>query len=99
PTLFYPLSLHDALPILGAAHRLGGQVDAVGGFEFVEVPARQDLQHLRQRDATRRGRRRGGDGPAAVVEDDRLALADLVGGQLGRDRKSTRLNSSHVKIS
>src|SRR3989442_9928403 len=39
-------------------------------------------------------RRRGGDGSARFQEADRVLI-----GRAPRDRKSTRLNSSHVRIS
>src|SRR5690606_42145596 len=88
PTGTSLLSLHDALPI---CHRA------------VTVRGRGDLQHARerrfQRSAARRsrGRRRSGRAGAA------LSVVDRRGGgrreRACRDRKSTRLNSSHVKIS
>src|SRR5690606_41578040 len=84
PPLLYPLSLHDALPI----------------SEFLERDVLADLP-------------RPGAGlldlavvpNTDVVEDVRppraveLALEGAVGDLPVRDRKSTRLNSSHVKIS
>src|SRR5690625_6076644 len=70
PPELYPLSLHDALPILGTDHqrRLGlTHEDVGGGVDGLGVTGAQQLAE-----------------PAA---------------QPGQDRKSTRLNSSHVAIS
>ncbi|KAG1177462.1 hypothetical protein G6F35_016386 [Rhizopus arrhizus] len=66
---------------VGAAHRLHHQVGAVGRVHLLDVPAFEDLQHAGQRDATGRRRRRRGDLPAVVVEDDRFALLHPVSGQ------------------
>src|SRR5690606_41965584 len=84
PTALWSLSLHDALPILGA--------DGA-----VAQPFLQDGQCIGQRgDAC--GLVKGG-------RDRAVNLGEEVGerhvGGFGRlpDRKSTRLNSSHVKIS
>src|SRR5690606_41715552 len=83
----YPLSLHDALPILRGARLHGTTVGShwagrAGHCGRASYPcphartsnARRD-QHLSKRQA----------GAAGIV--------------IERDRKSTRLNSSHVKIS
>src|SRR5690606_41328864 len=70
-TEFYPLSLHDALPI----------------YVFIDAPP---LFH------------RGDDGGEIVVgeHEGRRFLRHVRSGDAhGEDRKSTRLNSSHVKIS
>src|SRR5690606_42130122 len=82
----HTLSLHDALPIF-ARRVLGRAVDRPGE---AEVLGRHDETHGRKRRRDRlRGAVRGG-----VVDDD-----DLVIDATRLDRKSTRLNSSHVKIS
>src|SRR5690606_40695283 len=81
------LPLHDALPIwrgaLGAPPGLEGQQHAREGVGDRE--RRGDAEDVR--DARRHGGR--GDGPQ---RGEGVRPAD-------RDRKSTRLNSSHVKIS
>src|SRR5699024_12442226 len=64
----YPLSLHDALPILAPLHRQ----------RFRLAPGHQDL----------------GQGDQRQREEDCPPARGLV-----EDRKSTRLNSSHVSIS
>src|SRR5699024_12847170 len=76
PTVTYPLSLHDALPIFN-----GERVD---GHDFLATAF--------------------ADGAAAAIvsrpvpdASGPLILVDDVGE--GGDRKSTRLNSSHVSIS
>src|SRR5207249_10516607 len=89
----YPLSLHDALPILHDFARHGMDVD---GLE------RERLRR-RRREARERARDRvqpvdfGQDPPGRLgerrVEVPAVLLLAL------RDRKSTRLNSSHVSIS
>src|SRR5690606_41955716 len=81
---FSPLSLHDALPIFAAGGSHGGIVD---GVRPERVPA--------------------GLGVLLAHRDPDVGRQDVgAGGGLGRvarhedlDRKSTRLNSSHVKIS
>src|SRR5690606_40210234 len=81
PTEIYPLSLHDALPISGAATLPVGQLG---------IP----VQYLEA----------GADLVDAVVQGFQLGclVHHIFGaGDQGNqaDRKSTRLNSSHVKIS
>src|SRR5207249_10039962 len=92
PPDIYPLSLHDALPILQNAIKRGaGQLDGVTYDE-----ARYEGY--------------GPGGAAIMVDcltDNRTRTVAEVrhaftknGGNLGsEDRKSTRLNSSHVSIS
>src|SRR5690606_41182320 len=89
-----PLSLHDALPI--SSHRAAGGIEAahqarMAGYEYLAVVGRD------------------GRGRKLVGELQGRPPVDLHG--IGRggyaqnlavhrlDRKSTRLNSSHVKIS
>src|SRR5690606_40954944 len=97
PTMLYPLSLHDALPLSAVAERGREVVDAVGG-EVVAAVAREPAgqrearvvpQHAAEFDLLVR------DGPGRVV-GDLGQRREQAGGQ---DRKSTRLNSSHVKRS
>src|SRR5690606_41093949 len=80
----YTLSLHDALPISGA-HDLpaDGGRDGTAQLEGSEPAERARPQRGRHADPPRVRRQPGG----RVAHDGRL------------DRKSTRLNSSHVKIS
>src|SRR5690606_42075458 len=89
PPHIYSLSLHDALPILEAVHAeldrgIPGLVEA-GRARPAAQPIGALLAHPHPR-------RRLAHDPAVGQFLDELALA------LG-DRKSTRLNSSHVKIS
>src|SRR5690606_41116493 len=90
PTLsFYPVSLHDALPIYTLSLCAGGRQDPEGA------------QCLGREACSRPNRGISACGP----RKSRIALVyrDCVGGAarrpVGVDRKSTRLNSSHVKIS
>src|SRR5699024_12085679 len=88
PTAPYPLSLHDALPILcGEEQHLPGHRPEHRGVRIVQVPlevveGRPDPAPVAQLH----------EGAGMVVGED------LAGGAL-IDRKSTRLNSSHVSIS
>src|SRR5207253_6592958 len=91
----YTLSLHDALPILTLAIALEVGADELAGGAF------EDLHHLALgaeaglirlvRDADEDGVAGGGVLGLALGDED--FRAD------GADRKSTRLNSSHVAIS
>src|SRR5207248_10695055 len=90
PTAFYPLSLHDALPISRGAGtillrqpallELQGALRARGAFLFPELA----LQLL---------------GARTLSAQHRARLRHLLLGLHARDRKSTRLNSSHRTIS
>src|SRR5699024_12804418 len=91
----YPLSLHDALPIshLASAAAVGAEPVAVA-FEEVYLSLQQGLVD-------------GQENPISLTAEnsldevvDYLSLSrHAVGSQLVIDRKSTRLNSSHVSIS
>src|SRR5690606_39562603 len=85
-SVIYPLSLHDALPIFTHVARLGETGGVGDGEGHVELAG----QGLGEEGLAAAGR--------ADEEDVRLLKLD-VPVQLTGDRKSTRLNSSHVKIS
>src|SRR5690606_41502112 len=84
----YTPSLHDALPISdGDDQHPGGEAGRV-------VPHESGLEAAQHRPATSHRRPQPVDGPVHT------AGIDLESGELCEsDRKSTRLNSSHVKIS
>src|SRR5690606_40820936 len=87
PTDIYTLSLHDALPISEDAHGgtpLGGQRAWPPARAMASAMCRQ-VAKRRQAPTTSR---------QAILETA-MDLNDI----LRSDRKSTRLNSSHVKIS
>src|SRR5690606_41587550 len=88
----YSLSLHDALPIL-FAHR--------DGICHVYLHAGADPAMAREIVLNAKMRRTSVCGAAETLLVDRDAAARLLPGVLEAllDRKSTRLNSSHVKIS
>src|SRR5207302_11480212 len=92
------LSLHDALPILIVERERHSEAPAgrIGGF----APAggqRRDLEVTRERLQGRDVRLRR---PAAIgIGADDADANPLGHDALLKDRKSTRLNSSHVKIS
>src|SRR5690606_41228399 len=95
-TPHYTLSLHDALPILRDLDKLGPLLERAFDLGINQVSEPQ-LDSSRRRELER-------EALAKAVEDARLnaqAVARAAGARLGapRDRKSTRLNSSHVKIS
>src|SRR3989442_1062889 len=92
PTEIYPLSLHDVLPISrargGAALRPPAVSPQARGAP--DHPGGLMATLLSTEDKPRRDRRRGGD----------RWRSEERGHQTSRiDRKSTRLNSSHVRIS
>src|SRR5207302_8266297 len=89
PTALYILSLHDALPICGSAH-ISHQV------------AQRHIGLVADRGNHRDGKRGHRPRDALVVEGPEiLARPTAPADDLWtfKDRKSTRLNSSHVKIS
>src|SRR5690606_40731375 len=82
-TELYTLSLHDALPISGAVDGFGQ-----GDSGQQRKPSEAALRQLRPQQHAQLQRAVAGGVPAAVQP-----------APAGGDRKSTRLNSSHVKIS
>src|SRR5690606_39417706 len=82
-----PLSLHDALPI---SHRL--VFDQFGDGEAVMALGEGEIP-----DAQASLAQRIGPGLGRPLEGDDVALGH--GQEILQDRKSTRLNSSHVKTS
>src|SRR5690606_41972829 len=83
----YTLSLHDALPIygdFGNAENLGPEINTAGNEMFPRPVASGALFF-------------SSDGHPGFGKLD-IFVAETKDGQL-EDRKSTRLNSSHVKIS
>src|SRR5690606_41714921 len=83
-----PLSLHDALPIC---------YSALGRLHFVDMAADSILQQALGAMAQRQG------APSSSLQlrqpHGGTTLVRLARIESDRDRKSTRLNSSHVKIS
>src|SRR5690349_23084448 len=88
-TEIYTLSLHDALPIFGDAERAEVRGTRAG---HVRLDSGRQLVDLVEQ--PRRGQRQ--PGRQAVQHDDAAGGVHAVGCE---DRKSTRLNSSHVEIS
>src|SRR5690606_42057783 len=89
-TDIYTLSLHDALPICHDdvvlhGHRHAGQ----GTGSFARGQATVERARRFQRELGKHG----------DVGVESLGGLDALQGCLDQDRKSTRLNSSHVKIS
>src|SRR5690606_39550009 len=91
PVVAFTLSLHDALPIYD------DELDAgVGLLRLSDVRV-----HLRRHELA--GQRSSGNEVAGEVDPEPCAelpsVRDRAPNALEADRKSTRLNSSHVKIS
>src|SRR5207249_9060750 len=81
---FYTLSLHDALPISFRLRRLAGGLEEVRLGDVAQGDdVLAELEDVAQVAAA----------AAAAADDDDVELLRR------RDRKSTRLNSSHVSIS
>src|SRR5205814_10409309 len=87
PTVLYTLSLHDALPISA----VGDVAEVIGGSATVDVSGKY-LREPRVIVKSLAARLRGVDGECGGIQ---IALRT----NAGRDRKSTRLNSSHLGIS
>src|SRR5205807_8432712 len=96
-TALYTLSLHDALPIYADRPDVAGQL-------HLHRPANAELGvravRLRRRGRVRAGRRSiaGADGNRTGATQARLGHGGRIGTN-AEDRKSTRLNSSHLVIS
>src|SRR5690606_39492282 len=87
----HPLSLHDALPILRLDRNFHAKLRAeIGGPRA----ARDDDIRGGKRFA-----RHTHAGHAAALDDEAFGAVAPLGQAVTPDRKSTRLNSSHVKIS
>src|SRR5690606_41455609 len=96
PTELYTLSLHDALPILPQRQRVPVQPPARVHRSVREARVllrAQDIgTHLaHDHSAARRPEVESGDVPDSALRH--------AASRASQDRKSTRLNSSHVKIS
>src|SRR5690606_42001045 len=91
PAHFYTLSLHDALPIshLAPLSRRGFRRDPRHRLSWqAPDPGASDGAPVRFRICSQR---------LAVLGQE--GLTEFIESRTGADRKSTRLNSSHVKIS
>src|SRR5207253_4792973 len=97
PSTISTLSLHDALPI-SPIPRGGGNKDQDGSTDQTHLPKprREDRSRHNQRERVRSQRRRTSLGDRESPQHGPTRLGDCAS---KRDRKSTRLNSSHVAIS
>src|SRR5207249_10482220 len=96
-TVTYTLSLHDALPICGRGR---GTVQNVAGagkvpviIEIITEPQSRGVLRRRVDPVAER------EGDGGVLGHGRRAGKRRGRGAVAEDRKSTRLNSSHVSIS
>src|SRR5690606_40696120 len=94
PPDFSALSLHDALPICATALRMAEEGCAVAVTDVLESQGAVFADELTARGLKARFWRLD-----VSREADVARVMDEVAAHFGRDRKSTRLNSSHVKIS
>src|SRR5690606_39761405 len=95
PTATYTLSLHDALPILGAGIAHGVREELAADGHLMAAGGRAlDQRH----DVAVGNRGFDEDGADPAIHQHGHQGLDPGKPRLG-DRKSTRLNSSHVKIS
>ena len=78
---------------VGAAEGFGDEVDLLrrAVAHLAEVVAGEDVEDLQQHDAAGRWRRRGDDVVAAIAAGERLAVFDLVGGEVGGGDQSPAL--------
>src|SRR5690606_40456469 len=96
-TATYTLSLHDALPILGRKSTNGfDRARHVLAQEAARIIVEQGIQDYRA--AKIKAAERLGMSARGVLPGN-SEIERAVGEHLQLDRKSTRLNSSHVKIS
>src|SRR5690606_40209169 len=90
PTQLHPLSLHDALPIYGKRVKINHPGDAMR-LGIAYVPEERGSQGLIRQMTVQENL------TLAVLRS--LTQGPFVDRNAEKDRKSTRLNSSHVKIS
>src|SRR5690606_41754851 len=97
PSEIVTLSLHDALPIWGGTYCIRGSDEPATGFSLYLEPLLEALHDRAGEERQVLFLPRGHDREAAA----RLRAIGwrTVAAITGEDRKSTRLNSSHVKIS
>src|SRR5690606_39784076 len=97
PTRLYTLSLHDALPISlvsSARPRIAAIAAKITPISSIHAPVCRGAEEA----PLRRGEAAASDGVRTRWRQ-RQAQLDGVPADPRQDRKSTRLNSSHVKIS
>src|SRR5690242_14369857 len=92
-TEIYTLSLHDALPIYASARLRARKPARVNRYRD-RAALQPPLASL--------SRQESGMQPTyyeRLLADEQLGLASILDGDIAQDRKSTRLNSSHMSIS
>src|SRR5690606_41866468 len=99
PSELAPLSLHDALPICALADEILLQLELLVGLgvhEHKRVALLVEKGEVLLLEPDLLHRLGGAEALVELGAVDEVLQFDLV---VGADRKSTRLNSSHVKIS
>src|SRR5690606_41711126 len=91
-TQVYTLSLHDALPISGVSHKIGEVHDGAAIMDWMEQEQERGIT------ITSAATTCFWKGMDQSYPEHRINIIDTPG-HIDLDRKSTRLNSSHVKIS
>src|SRR5690606_42040766 len=99
PPVIYPLSLHDALPIFGLVRVDSVLLDDLGDRLGRQGTLVDELAHRREHDEMAIDLEVTTQAPAEVRATEAVGTQHAIGAPPGKDRKSTRLNSSHVKIS
>src|SRR5690606_41266914 len=93
PVALYSLSLHDALPIFNQGMGICDELDAALLHALHQDPARRFSSATEMRQVLEGILNRGSSATLNVPTWSAPAVKEA------EDRKSTRLNSSHVKIS
>src|SRR5690606_41401285 len=94
PTRAHPPTLHDALPISGLQNDIGKAFSITRQHQNIgQLKSRTDIRH----ESGCMNAWMLGDDVLLIVVDGRSGVETAHDQQV--DRKSTRLNSSHVKIS
>src|SRR5207249_11093874 len=96
PTCTYTLSLHDALPILSVLTR--NSINLVMHKDVARTKGITDKSPLADKLRALKGLKLAGSTPGGFSHQ-MLVYYAIKGGLEPQDRKSTRLNSSHVSIS
>src|SRR5206468_11826442 len=99
PPPLYPLSLHDALPISTEKGPRVGSTSRVADTSQAPVAEQRAREARMPQPRTPPDAASSAPSIAEPMGDIDLLLTEIKRSQVDRDRKSTRLNSSHDQIS